>query len=98
MKTFKELLAKKTFTVSVDPNTIDWEEFNDTMNEYHSKIIEQTKKEAEKLGVKLDTAYDIIYLRGRSRWTQEKEDYLISLDKAGKELPPCYEAWDITNE
>lgn len=33
------------------------------------------------------TAAGIVYLRGRSRWTQEKENELINRDHAGNPIP-----------
>lgn len=45
----------------------------------------------ERLGVSAEAAAKIAYLRTRSRWTQEKEDQLIKLDKAGQRLPHVYD-------
>lgn len=42
---------------------------------------------AKELGVSSKAAGLIQYLRSRSRWTQEKEDHLIFLDKQWKKLP-----------
>jgi hypothetical protein len=44
------------------------------------------KELVESIGVSRETADAILYLRGRSRWTQEKEDELISRDKAGNPI------------
>jgi len=51
----------------------------------------ETRSKAKELGINEDAANDIVYLRGRSRWTQEKEDYLVKLAKEGKPLPNIME-------
>lgn len=58
-------------------------DFQAVMAEAQSEMIRHCETEAEKLGVTLDCMLDIVYLRGRSRWTQELEDLLIESHKAG---------------
>jgi len=82
----------KPFSIEVpidDPVKMD--EFSKAMaaqQEAHIKYIGDVAKE---LGINEDAANDIVYLRGRSRWTQEKEDYLVKLAKEGKPLPNIME-------
>jgi hypothetical protein len=69
--------------------------FDDAMAEMqdeHWKYVENTAKE---LGVSDGAASDICYLRTRSRWTQEKEDYLVRLAKAGQPLPNIFEDFEV---
>jgi len=42
---------------------------------------------AFEFGISVAAAEKILYLRERSRWTQEKEDELIRLARSGEELP-----------
>ena len=84
-----------TYAVEIDPNTVDWDEFNKEMAKYNEELSLYCDKVAEELGVNYMAACDIVYLRGRSRWTQEKEDYLIKLAKEGKELPFYFEDFDV---
>lgn len=46
---------------------------------------------AIKLGITEACAYDVLYLRTRHRWTQELEDQLIALHKAGTPPESIYE-------
>lgn len=46
-------------------------------------MIEHIETVAQELGIDYGAADDIVYLRQRSRWTQEKEDKLIAMAKAG---------------
>jgi hypothetical protein len=62
-------------------------EFQKAMDKCCEDMNKYTIEEAEKLGVSIRAMSDILYLRTRSRWTQEKEDYLIKLAKEGKPLP-----------
>jgi hypothetical protein len=50
---------------------------------------------AHQLGVSFNAAADIVYLRGRSRWTRDKEDYLIKLAKEGKPLPNICDDFEV---
>ncbi len=66
-------------------------EFNKAMDELQEAQYEYIKAEAVELGVSEHCASDIVYLRSRSRWTQEAEDELIRMDKAGEALPNIFE-------
>ena len=78
---------------SIDLNTVsDWDAFNNLMNDIHVAQETYAEEEAARLGIELDVARDIIYLRGRSRWTFEKEEKLIELSKQG--IRPNIMEWD----
>ena len=82
----------ETFAIEIpvnDPEAMD--EFQKAMDEYYNEMDRYTAEEAEKLGVDVGAMSDILYLHTRSRWTQEKEDYLIKLVKEGKPLPNIME-------
>lgn len=57
------------------------------MNEWQDEMSLYIKSVATELNIGFGQAADIVYLRGRSRWTQEKEDYLIQLAREGKAFP-----------
>lgn len=57
--------------------------FVKALDEAQEYMITQEKEIREKFDVSDDTASAILYLRGRSRWTPEKELELIERDKAG---------------
>lgn len=65
------------FTLVEEEALLEWQEQT-------TKYIEE---EADRLHLTLGEMSDIYYLRTRSRWTQEKEDYLIQLAKEGKPFP-----------
>jgi|SanBayMetagenome_1026888.scaffolds.fasta_scaffold55503_3 hypothetical protein len=56
------------------------------INSAQDAFIQEAKNISEQLGVSESCGIDILYLRGRSRWTQELEDRLIELYKQGS--PP----------
>ncbi len=62
-------------------------DFNKAMDALQDQTIAHIRDEAKKLEINESDMSLIFYLRTRSRWTQEKEDYLIELSKAGKPLP-----------
>jgi hypothetical protein len=47
---------------------------------------------ANELGISYGAAWDVHYLRNRSRWTQDKENKLIELAKQGVGVNIC--EWD----
>ncbi len=82
----------ETFAISLDnPSQEDMEKFSELMAEMQNAQDEAWEKEAKELGISFDAMVDIGYLRTRSRWTQEKENYLIGLAKQGLELPNIME-------
>ena len=59
----------------------------DAINILQEETDRAIEAEAETLGVSFNDMSLVHYLRSRSRWTQEKEDYLIELAREGKPLP-----------
>jgi hypothetical protein len=59
------------------------EEFIDMLNKSQEHMVEMEKNIADTFEVSADTASAILYFRGRSRWTWEKEKELIDRDRAG---------------
>lgn len=62
------------------------EEFHQALDESQDFMIAEEEKISEEYGVSGNTASAILYLRGRSRWTLEKENELIARDKAGNPI------------
>lgn len=78
----------KAFALEVPVNDEEaMKKFNDLMNDINDNMVDYTEKVAQELGINKHDAVSIVYLRSRSRWTQEKEDHLIQLSKHGKSLP-----------
>jgi hypothetical protein len=61
-------------------------EFGLLMDEYHNVMDEYQETLASKLGISIQCASHVLYLRTRSRWTQKLEDELIQSHKDGKPL------------
>ena len=66
------------------------EEFQKVMNKVNDAMVKDAESIAEEFGISIGQASNIRYLRTRSRWTQEKEDYLIKLAQENKELPNVF--------
>lgn len=60
---------------------------NDDFDAWYDEFNRQITSESRRLGVTEKEASDIIYLRGRSRWTQEKEDKLVEMAHNGIPFP-----------
>lgn len=60
------------------------EEFQKIMDEYHDEMERYTKEVAKELGI--EDANQIVYLRSRSRWSQELEDRIIKAEKNGHSI------------
>lgn len=73
--------------LSGNPTQEEKDEFNAMMDAYQEVMIEDQENIAKTLNVSQRAAGLIQYLRGRSRWTLEKENELVRLDQAGEELP-----------
>ena len=69
--------------------------FQKAMDAYHDEMDKMIAKEAKELGIDVGAMNEIWYLRSRSRWTQERENYLINLAKEGKELPNMMEDFEV---
>ena len=81
-------MKQESFSIEIPINEEEaMDEFQKVMDDYHDETNRLIEEEANKLGISFFDMADIWYLRSRSRWTQEKEDYLIKLAKEGKELP-----------
>ena len=80
------------FSVEVpvnDPKAMaDFQEAMDALNTEHSAHVSAV---AESLGIDTGAASDIVYLRGRSRWTQDAENELVRRAKAGEPAPNIME-------
>lgn len=72
-----------------DPDKI--QAFSDVMLKAQDEYVEHVLKIAEELAVSESCASNIVYLRGRSRWTQELENELIRMDKEENTQPNIFE-------
>ena len=72
--------------------------FQKAMDVYQDEQNKLIDEEAKKLGISVGAMSDVWYLRSRSRWTQEKEDYLIRLAKDGKDLPFIMEDFEVEGD
>jgi len=86
--------SNQVFSIDVT-NTVDNEDsmeiLCDMMEELQEAMILETKELSAELGISWSCANKIQYFRTRSRWTQEKEDELIFLDKTGMPLPCVFD-------
>ncbi len=63
------------------------EAFQEVMDAHHDEMLKHYDEVATELGISSDYSIVVVYLRGRSRWTQELEDELIRMSKAGEPVP-----------
>lgn len=82
----------KTVVLSLGPNETqeDIDNFNhavEMLDEAHDQAVQQL---VDTLHISESDARKIHYLRSRSRWTQEKENYLILLAQEGDTLPNVF--------
>lgn len=82
----KEEISKET-EFSLNGEEVSEEELQEALNEAREEMVEAENNIREVFGVSAPTASAILYLRGRSRWTREKEEELIKRDKEGKPIP-----------
>lgn len=83
---------QETFSVEIPVNDpAAMKRFQKFMDEYADAMNNYIAETATKLGVSEGCASDIIYLRGRSRWTQAAEDELVRRNKAGEPAPNIME-------
>lgn len=78
----------QSFSVEIpvnDPKAM--EEFQEVMNSLQDAMMDYEAQIAKELNCSEWAACDIIYLRSRSRWTQELENEILRLDKEGKHPP-----------
>lgn len=77
-------------TIELNPKEMtekDWDKFQTAMDEMNNAMMQEISDLAKELNVSEGCATNIWYLRTRSRWTQESEDYLIELERQGKPVP-----------
>lgn len=60
----------------------------DAQKDYYESLDILINSISEQLKISKGAAASIWYLRQRSRWTQELEDYLIYLDQNSLRIPP----------
>lgn len=79
-----------TFSIELIPaemNDGDWDELNNLMADIQDANVKYWQELSKELNISYQCAMYVCYLRGRSRWTQEKENQLIKMDQAGETLP-----------
>jgi len=54
-----------------------------------NKMRKYTQSESRRLGIDFNSAANIIHLRLQNNWSQEKEDYLLSIARQGKNISSC---------
>ncbi len=77
----------------------DDENAMDEFQKFMDACADSWNLEASKLAIELNIsegcANDILYLQTRSRWTQEKEDYLIWLCHNKKDMPNIMDDFEV---
>lgn len=77
----------QTFIVEVPVNDpAKMAKFNQMMSDVNNATIDYIGKLAQELQTDYETASNIWYLRGRSRWSQELEKRIIAAGKAGHDI------------
>jgi hypothetical protein len=77
----------RTFSVNIPVDDTDaMKDFQAAMDEVADAWNREVEKFAAENNVTWKCASDVMYLRTRSRWTQELEDRLMQLYKDGKEV------------
>lgn len=61
-------------------------EFQEIMDQIQDEMAKHIQKVAKELGISESQAGDIVYLRGRSRWTQELEGRILRAFRAGHNI------------
>ena len=70
-----------------NPEKMD--KFQDAMDLWQDEMVNHISDIANKLNISVSCAMDVVYLRSRSRWSQENEDELIRLHSIGKAPNIC---------
>jgi hypothetical protein len=78
-----------------EPTDEDLNSLNKVMDLFSDYMEKETLDLMKELDIPKYCAEDVLYLRSRSRWTQEKEDYLIWLGKHNLPLPNFYENFEV---
>lgn len=76
-------------TFTIDLTNCDFDKVQEFMNEAQNALNQEAEKISKELEVSESCGMDILYLRGRSRWTQQLEDKLIQLYKEGNPPNMC---------
>jgi len=84
-----------TFTLDLTQNRSkeDWDNLQAVMDKVHNETVDYIQSLAKELNVSEGCAWDVWYLRGRSRHTPELEKELIELYAQGN--PPNILAGDF---
>lgn len=87
MKAQKEDMG--TYCLSMEgPMTAErMKAFTEAMVKAQDAFVAYVEEFAEENSLTSDQARNILYLRSRSRWTQEKEDTLFQLAREGRPFP-----------
>lgn len=65
---------------------MDQESFMEALDLAQESMMESESAIRQQYGVSDQTASAIFYLRGRSRWSEEKEQELVDRDRAGNPI------------
>jgi hypothetical protein len=88
----------ETYSVEL-PNPEDnkevWDQFQALMDNIQDDWDISARELSFRLNISTECASDILYLRTRSRWSQENEDYLIWLGQNNKPLPNINDDFDV---
>lgn len=78
----------KTFAVKIpgQPTEEQIDALQQFMNNANDAMVEYAQEVAEDLNISESLALDVVYLRGRSRWTPELEAELIRRTQAGEKI------------
>ena len=74
------------------------DDLTEAMVKVQDELLRMINKLAREFDISVPDANHVYYRRTRSRWTQEKEDYLIRLARVGEELPSIYEDFEVKSE
>jgi hypothetical protein len=80
----------QTFSVELHPENMsqeDWDKFNALMYKVQDGYQEEIDNIQEEHQISSACAAAVWYLRSRSRWTEEKEQQLINMDRRGEPIP-----------
>jgi hypothetical protein len=79
-----------SFTIEIPAqDSKKMEDFNQLMKQVQDETVEYIKGVASELDVSDECAMDVVYLRGRSRHTEELEKELIRLHSIGQPPNMC---------
>ena len=77
----------ESFSIEIPVGDMEkMKEFQEVMDQVHDTMCASARKIADELNVSEICSLDILYLRSRSRWSQELEEELIRLHQEGN--PP----------